>query len=490
MSPHRVDTSSARPASLPVACDVAIVGAGPAGIAAATLTADLGLHALLLDEQAAPGGEVYRALAIASAARRATLGPDYEQGAALLVAFERSRAHHVPGASVCGVASTAAGFELCVVRDGAAQLLDARCVILAVGALERPLHIEGGTLPGVTSAGVAQRQLQQAAQLPPGPTVLAGCGPLLYSVAQQLSEAGADVVAILDTLSAARFVRALPHAVAFIRSPYYARGANLLKDINETVPIYHDVVEIAALGNDKLVSVRFTANKRTTTLIADQLVLHQGIVPEIHLADSLGCAMAWDDTAACWTPRVDTWGASSVAGIFIAGDGAGIAGANAAAHRGALAGLEAATTLGRIDARTRDAAAAPHRQRLARSLRGRRFLDTVYRPPERFRLPRGDTIVCPCEDVTAREVVDAVHEGCTGPNQLKAILRCGMGPCQGRDCGLAITELVARERGLPPSTVGRFRARFPAKPLTLGQLAMLPSSAADRFAVTRQPEDA
>jgi thioredoxin reductase/bacterioferritin-associated ferredoxin len=466
------------------------VGAGPAGIAAATLTADLGLHALLLDEQAAPGGEVYRALAIASAARRATLGPDYEQGAALLVAFERSGAHHVPGASVCGVASTAAGFELCVVRDGAAQLLDARCVILAVGALERPLHIEGGTLPGVTSAGVAQRQLQQAAQLPSGPTVLAGCGPLLYSVAQQLSEAGADVVAILDTLSAARFVRALPHAVAFMRSPYYARGANLLKDINETVPIYHDVVEIAALGNDKLVSVRFTANKRTTTLIADQLVLHQGIVPEIHLADSLGCAMAWDDTAACWTPRVDTWGASSVAGIFIAGDGAGIAGANAAAHRGALAGLEAATTLGRIDARTRDAAAAPHRQRLARSLRGRRFLDTVYRPPERFRLPRGDTIVCPCEDVTAREVVDAVHEGCTGPNQLKAILRCGMGPCQGRDCGLAITELVARERGLPPSTVGRFRARFPAKPLTLGQLAMLPSSAADRFAVTRQPEDA
>ena len=78
-----------------------------------------------------------------------------------------------------------------------------------------------------------------------------------------------------------------------------------------------------------------------------------------------------------------------------------------------------------------------------------------------------------------------MHEGCTGPNQLKAILRCGMGPCQGRDCGLAVTELVARERGVHPSTVGRFRARFPAKPLTLGQLAMLPSSAADRFAVTR-----
>src|SRR5205823_11969745 len=102
-----------------------------------------------------------------------------------------------------------------------------------------------------------------------------------------------------DTLSVMRFVRALPNAIEFMRSSYYARGAKLLREVNESVPVYHDVIELAALGNEKLVSVRFTANKRTATLIADHLVLHQGIVPEIHLADSIGCEMVWDNSAAC-----------------------------------------------------------------------------------------------------------------------------------------------------------------------------------------------
>jgi thioredoxin reductase/bacterioferritin-associated ferredoxin len=476
-------------ASLPAACDLAIVGAGPAGMAAATLAAGLGIDTVLLDEQAAAGGELYRGLAAASPQRRKALGPDHAHGVALLDALRRSRALHVSSASVCGVAKVDAVFELCVALGDEARVLHARCVILAVGALERPLQIDGGTLPGVTSAGAAQRALQSSAEVSPGPTVLAGCGPLLYLVAQQLCAAGANVVAILDTLSVARFVRALPSAIEFMRSPYYARGAKLLKDINEMVPIYHDVIELAALGNDRLASVRFTANKRTVTLIADQLVLHQGIVPDVHLADSLGCEMRWDDTAACWKPRADTWGACSVAGIFVAGDGAAVAGARAAADRGALVALAAAAMLGRIDAPTRDASAVAHRQSLAQALRGRRFLDTVYRPPERFRIPGGDTIVCRCENVTAREVVAAVREGCTGPNQVKAFTRCGMGPCQGRDCSLAVTEIIARERGVHPSTIGRFRARFPAKPLTLGQLAMLPSSVADRLAVTRLPDE-
>ncbi len=458
-------------------------------MAAATLAAELGLGAVLLDAHAAPGGEVYRDLQLASPQRRKSLGADYDRGVAAIAALDQSGARHVAGATVCGVANVEMGFELCVVVDSSARILKARRVILAVGALERPLQIEGWTLPGITLAGAVQRQLRASPSYPAGPTVLAGCGPLLYLVAQQLDEAGANVVALLDTLSVMRFVRALPNAIEFMRSPYYARGAELLREVNESVPVHHDVIELVALGNEKLVSVRFTANKRTVTLIADQLVLHQGVVPEIHLADSMGCEMVWDNAAACWKPRVDTWGASSVAGVFIAGDGAGIAGAAAAAHRGALAALAVATTLGRMDEMKRDTAAAAHRQELARSLRGRRFLDSVYRSPERFRVPDGNTIVCRCENVVAREVVAAVREGCTGPNQMKAFLRCGMGPCQGRDCGLAITEIIARERGVHPSTVGRFRARFPAHTLTLAQLAMLPSSPADRFAVTRTSDD-
>ena len=483
------DMTGSLNSSRPAACDVAIVGAGPAGMAAATHAADLGLDVVLLDEQSEPGGQVYRGLATASPARRAALGPEYEHGVALHSALDRSGARRVSGASVCDVARATDGFDVCVALDSEAWLLRARCVILAVGAIERPLQVTGWTLPGVTSAGAVLGQIQRLAPSPEGRIVLAGCGPLLYLAAQQLGKAGADVVAILDTLSVRRFVRALPRAIEFMRSPYYARGSKLLREVNDTVPIYHDVVEFAALGNDRLSSVRFAANKRTATLIADHLVLHQGIVPEIHLADAIGCDIVWDDVAACWRPRVDAWGASSVEGVLVAGDGAGIAGANAAAQRGALAALAAAAFIGCIDKSKRDADAIAPWQALAQALRGRRFMDSVYRPPERFRLPEGDTIVCRCEGITARAIVAAAQEGCAGPNQLKAFLRCGMGPCQGRDCSLAVTELIARERRMAPATVGSFRARFPAKPLTLAQLASLPSSAADRNAVVRLPAD-
>ena len=100
-------------------------------------------------------------------------------------------------------------------------------------------------------------------------------------------------------------------------------------------------------------------------------------------------------------------------------------------------------------------------------------------------MPQGDTIVCRCENVTARQVVDAVRIGCIGPNQVKAFLRCGMGPCQGRFCGLTVTELIARERKVSSGAVGHFRARFPVKPITLGELASLPTSPEAERAVVR-----
>jgi bacterioferritin-associated ferredoxin len=122
---------------------------------------------------------------------------------------------------------------------------------------------------------------------------------------------------------------------------------------------------------------------------------------------------------------------------------------------------------------------------LARYARGRRFLDVLYRPAPEFRQPRGDTIVCRCEEVTARQIVETVAHGCTGPNQMKAFLRCGMGPCQGRLCGLTVTELIAVSRGVSPAAVGHYRLRPPVKPVTLGEIAALPKTEAAVKAVVR-----
>ena len=169
----------------------------------------------------------------------------------------------------------------------------------------------------------------------------------------------------------------------------------------------------------------------------------------------------------------------------MAGDGAGIAGALAAEHRGRLAALQAAHLLGRIDAAKRDGEAAAPRAALARAVRGREFFDALYKAPDAFRRPTGDTIVCRCEEVTAAQVRDTVKLGCSGPNQMKAFLRCGMGPCQGRFCGLTVSEIIAEERGVPTQEVGYYRLRFPTKPLTLGELASLPQTDDSRQAVVR-----
>jgi len=125
------------------------------------------------------------------------------------------------------------------------------------------------------------------------------------------------------------------------------------------------------------------------------------------------------------------------------------------------------------------------RRRLAREERGRAFLDALYRPADSLRRPEGGTIVCRCEEVSAREVRETAQIGCEGPNQMKAFLRCGMGPCQGRLCGLTVTELIAAERGSALDAVGYYRLRPPVKPVTLGELASLPVSEAERRAVER-----
>ena len=129
--------------------------------------------------------------------------------------------------------------------------------------------------------------------------------------------------------------------------------------------------------------------------------------------------------------------------------------------------------------------AAPHADALRQAQRGRRFLDRLFQPAKRFRLPRGETLVCRCEEVTARQIRDAAALERIGPNQLKAFLRCGMGPCQGRLCGLTVTEMLADAHGLSPDEIGYYRLRPPVKPITVGELSSLPKTAADIAAVDR-----
>jgi NADPH-dependent 2,4-dienoyl-CoA reductase/sulfur reductase-like enzyme len=461
--------------------DVVVIGAGPAGLAAAATSAKAGLSTLLLDENAGPGGQVWRAIASTPVIERDCLGADYWAGGDLVEEMRASGAEIVQRATVW---SLDRNLEIGVSVGGASAFIKARRVIVATGALERPFPIPGWTLPGVMTAGAAQTMLKSSALVPDGGTVIAGQGPLLWLLAAQILRLGGRIDRILDTTERGNYFSALPHAFAFLTSPYFAKGLALMREVRAKVPVVSAVSELAAAGDGQLATVSYVAGGRRETMPADLLLLHQGVVPNVNLAMAAGVEHRWDERQLCWSPVLDLNGGSSIDGIAIAGDGAGIGGAEAAVFRGRLAARAAIDVLAPAAA-AKSVSMAALRAGLVRAERGRAFLDTLFRPAPRFRIPSGDTVVCRCEEVTANDILDSVAIGATGPNQLKAYRRTGMGPCQGRLCGLTVTELMAQARGKSPEEIGYYRLRAPVKPITLAELAAVPKTEADVKAVVR-----
>lgn len=468
--------------------DVVVVGAGPAGLAAARDLAARCPSVLLVDENAAPGGQIYRSISRATPRTRAILGKDYCAGAPLVEDFLNSGCSYLGGATVWSVreleVQSAHRLEIGISHGGNARLVRAAHVVMATGAMERPMPIPGWTLPGVMTAGAGQIALKSSGLVPAGRTVLAGCGPLLYLLAAQLLAAGGNVVAVLDTADRANRGPALPFLPDFARSPYVAKGIGLLMRVAVKTRVVRDVTGLEAKGRGKVEAVRYSAGGKSFDIGVDTLLLHQGVIPNTNLASAAGCALEWNSRQHAFQPCTDEFGRTSIEGIWVTGDGAAIAGAAAAALSGRLVALEILSRTGSVSAADKAALQKPLRRQLRRQQRGRAFLDTLYRPSKAFLVPRDEgVVVCRCEEVTAGQVREAIAGGVPGPNQLKTFLRCGMGPCQGRMCASTVTNMIAAERGCSPAEIGTYRVRFPVKPLRLSELASIPQTREAREAV-------
>ena len=447
--------------------DLAIVGAGPAGLAAAATAAGLGLDTVLVDEQPAPGGQIYRGSEAASDAQRNLLGADYAAGARLIDAFRRSGADYRPGTQVWRVGPDG------VLDCSTGGAIQARRVVLATGAIERPVAFPGWTLPGVMTAGAVQIMMKAGGLLPSGRVVLAGTGPLLLLVAVQLLEAGVDIAAIAETTRMESRLRAAFTARPnFVADPTLHKGIGLLARLRRHgVRQMHGVRGVAALGTDRLSAVRISRRRSSQVVAADLLLVHFGVTPDLQAARSAGLPVRWDDDQVAWSPRVDEWGRSANPVLFVAGDGAGIAGAAASALRGRLSALAVAAELGRIDPLERDRQAGPLRAALARELRVRPLLDRWFSPARELLHPAADVLVCRCESVTAGQLRQVARACGPDANAVKAVTRCGMGPCGGRQCGAALARLTAEVHGLPPDACLPPRVRPPIRPVRLGMLA-------------------
>lgn len=448
--------------------DLAIVGAGPAGMAAAALAGELGLSTVVLDEQPTPGGQIYRN--IEHAGGTVLPGSNYQKGAALAAAFRATSLDYRPGTGVWHIEiDPAEPCRLWLLRDSRVGQVQARRILLATGATERPVPMPGWTLPGVMTVGALQILVKAAGLLPDRPVVLAGNGPLLYLTAVQLAAAEVRVAAVLDTGARKDGRAALRHLPGFLASGTWRAGLSLLRDFKALgLHVVRHVTEVAIEGEDCARGVRYrTEDGQSRTIPAAIVALHEGVIPATSLARAIGCNHAWDEEQATFRPQIDDWGQSTVEAVQIVGDGARIAGADAAPVAGRIAVLEAARVLGRLTAVERDRRATPLRRTLGRILRGRPFIDRLYAPHVARGTLADPVIVCRCEEVTAGAVRAAVASGASGPNQIKAFLRCGMGPCQGRFCAPTVTRLIADALDVPESEVGTFRLRPPVKPIPL-----------------------
>ena len=447
--------------------DIAVLGGGPAGMAAATEAARGGARVALLEESPAPGGQVYRAPPAGF-----VIKPDRDrrEGDALRAALAASGATLHTGCRVWGLGGgplvpagqATAPFSLsALAADGAPFTVQSRALILCCGTHERIIPFPGWTLPGVIGLAAATILLKAQGILPGQRVVVAGAGPLLYAVAAKLLAGGASVAAVVDAATQFEWLRALPALAA--RVDLLAQGAVWrAKLLAARVPILAGAQVTAAEGDNALKRVRVGER----IIEADALCIGHGLVPATEATRTYRAQHVHRPEDGGWVPVLDPYQRTSVPLLYAAGDGAGVRGAAAAPAAGRVAALTALQDLGIH-------AGAPERLNsekagLARARRaGAAMAHMMALRPAMIEAIPPDTIICRCEGVTRAKIDEAAAAGAGTINQLKHFTRCGMGPCQGRMCGDAAGALLANARGIGVADLGFATGRIPLRPVPM-----------------------
>ena len=400
--------------ALPITCDIAVVGGGPAGIAAATRAAEQGRLVVIIDSGIAPGGQIWRHSDSSAPPRiaRHWLSRLGATSARWMLQTTVVDADISRGLTVVGPAGT--------VRVRAPRL------IIATGARELFLPFPGWTLPNVMGVGGAQAMLKSGMDVRNKRVVIAGSGPLLLPVAAAMAKAGAHVVSVAEQASAMRlgtFALSLWLKPATLVTAARYRAAFPLQAYRS-----HSWVERAE-GAGRVERVTLRAGSRMWTEPCDLLCCGYGLVPAVDLARLMGCRV--EDGCVI----VDETQATTLPGVFSAGETTGIAGEAAAIAEGEIAGLAAASSASSISRALR-------RHRADGRAFVRRLRETFRLDPALRTLATPETIICRCEDVR-RDDFDPSWSG----RQAKLYTRAGMGPCQGAVCGPALERIFGWSAG-------------------------------------------
>jgi NADPH-dependent 2,4-dienoyl-CoA reductase/sulfur reductase-like enzyme len=413
------------------ACDVLVIGAGPAGLSAALAAAQSGASVILVDDNALPGGQIWRDgphADVPAPARRLRAGLERQPN--ILLRFQTR------------VLGKTAEHHLLLEDPQSAWTVNWKKLILCTGARELLLPFPGWTLPGVTGAGALQALIKAGIAVRGERVVIAGSGPLLLAAAANARAAGAVVLRIAEQaslLTLARFALHLP------RWPGKA-----LQSLSLLHPSYRtSTYVLSASGAEHLQTVSLHRGRGREDIACDRLACGFGLVPNTELGQLLGCGLK--GTGVLAAIGVDQWQATSIDSIYAAGECAGVAGSERAMAQGSIAGYSATGQALRAG------------KELAQRDRWDAFaqlVQTCFAPPSVLaQLPDENTLVCRCEDVT-----HAALRACSGWTDAKLHTRCGMGACQGRICGMAAQFLYGWSAPVP---------RMPLVPARIESLAAL-----------------
>ncbi|MES2124705.1 MAG: FAD/NAD(P)-binding oxidoreductase [Gemmatimonadota bacterium] len=396
--------------------DIVVVGAGPAGLAAATAAAATGRRVLVIDQAVRAGGQIWRHRSEAALPKQASELLARARGAGVTFAF---------GARVVDANSPQ---EIIVDFRGRIAPVGTEAIVLATGAKERFLPFPGWTLPGVTGVGALQALLKSGLRLPGRRVVLAGTGPLLLPVAATLATDGADVLLVAEQADDSKLIR---FAASMLSSPGKLIDALRYRAAFLATPYRPATWVTRADGDGQLRSVTLSERGKTRTIDCDWLGAAMGLVPNVELAQLFGCDVRQDGIV------IDASQQTTVAGVWAAGECTGVKGEEAGLVEGFIAGAAAAGDphdTGRSALRARDAGRRLQ-ERLARAFALR---------PEVTALADEATIICRCEDVTRGQLDPAWSQ-----RQAKLWTRIGMGACQGAVCGPACAALFGWEANAP-----------------------------------------
>lgn len=387
--------------------DILVIGAGPAGIAAAVRAAECGVHVGLVDDNPTFGGQIWRGEFQNAHDRDALRWHDLLLGAEI-TKLSGMRVFQQPEP----------GVVLAEGRDGVCEFRYQN-LIVATGARERFLPFPGWTLPNVMGAGGLQAMVKSGLPIRGKRVVVAGTGPLLVAVASYLRRQGAEIAVICEQASWSRLAQ---FGVGLLGYPGKIAQGLLLNQELSGIPFATNSWPLAAHGVQRLESVTISRSGKVEVIPCDYLACGFHLVPNIELQSLLGCKISGGYV------QVDDFQQTSVPGVFCAGEPTGIGGVELALVEGEIGGLAAVGETMRA------------RKLFGARRKGRRFarmLDRAFRlRPELKDLPSADTIVCRCEDVAFSRLRQ--H---TSWRAAKLHSRCGMGPCQGRVCG-PVTEFL------------------------------------------------